>query len=67
MRAGPITRLSIDGWKIRYYDPRLGTHEWMVTSHQELAKAKEWLNDGGYCYTIREVVRGRQPAHGRTR
>ena len=59
-RKRSTERLSIDGWKVRYYDPRLGTHEFVVTTHHELAKAKEWLNEGGYMYTITPMRNGVQ-------
>jgi hypothetical protein len=52
---GATHRLSIDGWRVTYYEPTYGSRSDIVTSHSELAKMKRWLNEGGYSYKVREI------------
>jgi hypothetical protein len=52
------TRIAIEGWKVRYYEPTYGTREFLCTGSTavaELAKAKGWLDQGGYSYTVTVV------------
>ena len=56
-RIPAVKRFSIDGWKIRYYEPTYGMREFVVTTHKELAEFKSLLNDSGFSYTIKEWVR----------
>jgi hypothetical protein len=48
-------RLSIDGWRVTYYEPTHGTISEIVTDHDKLAKMKRWLNEGGYSYKVKEI------------
>lgn len=52
---GGRQRLSIDGWHVTYYEPTYGSRTETVSTHSELAKMKQWLNEGGYSYKVREV------------
>jgi len=47
--------LSIDGWRVTYYEPTHGTISEIVTDHDKLAKMKRWLNEGGYSYKVKEI------------
>lgn len=51
----PVTRLSIDGWRVRYYEPTHGTREFVVDTHKALADARKWLDAGGYSYSVKEL------------
>jgi hypothetical protein len=51
----PVTRLSIDGWRVRYYEPTYGTREFDVVTHKALADARKWLDAGGYSYSVKEL------------
>ena len=60
-RAGssiPKPRLSIDGWRVTYYEPTFGTRSFVETTHTGLAKAKKWLDAGGYSYTVKGFTNG---------
>ena len=61
-------RLSIDGWRVTYYEPTHGTISEIVTDHDKLASTscrfdgleageqmKRWLNEGGYSYKVKEI------------
>jgi hypothetical protein len=48
-------RLSIDGWSVTYYEPTYGSRTEVVTAHDKLAKMKQWLDEGGYSYKVREI------------
>jgi hypothetical protein len=52
---GGRQRLSIDGWRVTYYEPTYGTRTETVKYHHELAKMKRWLDEGGYSYKVREI------------
>lgn len=43
-------------YRIRYYEPRYGTREFVVKSDRELAKDREWLEAGGYSYTVTKIT-----------
>jgi hypothetical protein len=48
----PRQRLSIDGWKVSYYEPTFGMRAFDVYTHAALANAKAWLDVGGYVYRV---------------
>ena len=50
-----VKRFSIDGWKVRYFEPTYGMREIVVTTHKALKELKDLLNDSGYVYTIKEI------------
>jgi hypothetical protein len=53
----PGTRkiVPIKGWRVTYYVPTHGSQEWFEDDPRKLAKAKKWLDAGGYSYKVRPV------------
>lgn len=42
--------------KVRYFEPTYGMRDFIVESEDELKKDREWLDAGGYMYTVTRKV-----------